>query len=438
MTDADAGARDGEERRRRRRGRRGGRREREEDGAIVGHAAEGLDGETDTAPAAEPVAHAVPATQVEPAHAAAPAAVAAVAAAGAVVVEVVAQAEPATPAAADAQPAPAHVEAAPAIAADDVQPVETVAAAPAVVAEAGPAPVEVSPTDALEVPQAAPVAEAPQAAPVVAAPATEVEAAPVAAAEPARVESVHVEPAPIEVVTAPVVERAQPAAAAPADVGDWIADTIASFERALDVLGARLDALDPADRASAETLLASRAAAVHALGKLVPRTLDAQCIRIHGDFHLGQVLDVQGDAFLIDFEGEPARPLERRRMKSHPLRDVAGLLRSLSYVSGIAQFTIDKAPLQAADRKRTLFDRFGQAAADRFVDCYRAATEQAPARFVDPRYEDRLLALFLIDKASYELCYEAANRPDWLSVPAGGLAGLVERLLDDGRAGGAS
>lgn len=229
-----------------------------------------------------------------------------------------------------------------------------------------------------------------------------------------------------------------PAAATPADVDGWLADAIASFARALDVLGARLDALDPAERASAEALLASRDAAVRALGKLVPRTLDAQCIRIHGDFHLGQVLDVQGDAFLIDFEGEPARPLERRRMKSHPLRDVAGLLRSLSYVSGIAQFTIDKAPLQAADRKRTLFDRFGQAAADRFVDCYRAATERAPARFVEPRYEDRLLALFLIDKASYELCYEAANRPDWLSVPVGGLAALIERLLDEGRAGGAS
>ena len=112
--------------------------------------------------------------------------------------------------------------------------------------------------------------------------------------------------------------------------------------------------------------------------RLVPRTLDAQCMRIHGDFHLGQVLDVQGDALLIDFEGEPARPLEHRRAKSHPLRDVAGLLRSLSYVSATAQFAIEKAPPQAAGRKRALFDRFGQAAADRFVDCYRMAAEQAP------------------------------------------------------------
>lgn len=211
-------------------------------------------------------------------------------------------------------------------------------------------------------------------------------------------------------------------------------DAIASFERALDVLRTQLDKLDPVNRAAADTLLASRDAAVQAISELVPRTLDAQCTRIHGDFHLGQVLDVQGDALLIDFEGEPARALDRRRAKSHPLRDVAGLLRSLSYVSATAQFAIEKAPPQTAGRKRALFDRFGQAAADRFVECYRAAADQAPERFVDPRYADRLLALFLIDKASYELCYEAANRPDWLGVPVGGLAALIERLLATDRA----
>ncbi|CAN0626621.1 maltose alpha-D-glucosyltransferase / alpha-amylase [Burkholderia multivorans] len=228
-----------------------------------------------------------------------------------------------------------------------------------------------------------------------------------------------------------------PERATPERVGGWIDDAIASFERATEVLGARLDALDAECRASAETLLASHDDVVRVLAGLVPRTLDALCMRIHGDFHLGQVLDVQGDAMLIDFEGEPARALEYRRMKSHPLRDVAGFLRSLSYASATAEFTIDKIPAQAADRKRALFIRFGQAAADRFAECYRAVVAPAPECFVDPRYADRLLVLFLVGKASYEVCYEAANRPDWLSVPTGGLASLVARLLAYRDKGGA-
>ncbi|KUZ71299.1 Rne/Rng family ribonuclease [Burkholderia ubonensis] len=210
MADAEAGARDGEERRRRRRGRRGGRREREEDGTIVAHAADGTEGEAAVAPAAEPVAHAAPVAEAP--HAAAPAVAAAVAAAGAVVAEAVAHAEPA---AADTQPEPARVEPAPAVAAVEpavaAQPVET--AAPVAAAEAGPAPVAVSPNDALEVPEAPAAVAAHQPAPVAeVAPVAMVETAPAVAAEPVRVEAAPVEAA----VAAPVVEQAQPAAAAPA------------------------------------------------------------------------------------------------------------------------------------------------------------------------------------------------------------------------------
>jgi maltose alpha-D-glucosyltransferase/alpha-amylase len=143
------------------------------------------------------------------------------------------------------------------------------------------------------------------------------------------------------------------------------------------------------------------------------------------------VLVAQGDAYLIDFEGEPARTLEERRQKSSPLRDVAGLMRSLSYASAAAQSTMESAPPQTADRKRTLFERFRAHATEAFLTAYRAAAADSPTPLVAPEAEQALLDLFLIEKAAYEIRYEAANRPTWLSLPVRGLAALTSRLLGD-------
>jgi maltose alpha-D-glucosyltransferase/alpha-amylase len=188
---------------------------------------------------------------------------------------------------------------------------------------------------------------------------------------------------------------------------------------------------DPDIKALAQSLIDRRAALVAAVEQLVPADAGAMRIRIHGDFHLGQVLVAQGDAFLIDFEGEPARSLEERRQKSSPLRDVAGLMRSLSYASAAAQSTMESAPQITADRKRTFFDRFRAHATEAFVAQYRAAVAQAPTPLVSPEAEQALLDLFLIEKAAYEIRYEAANRPTWLSLPVRGLAALTSRLLGD-------
>jgi len=135
--------------------------------------------------------------------------------------------------------------------------------------------------------------------------------------------------------------------------------------------------------------------------------------------------------FLIDFEGEPARSLEERRQKSSPMRDVAGLLRSFSYASAAAQSTTESAPQQTADRKRALFDRFRGYAAESFLDAYRTAVALATQPLVAPSAEQALLDLFLIEKAAYEIRYEAANRPTWLGLPVRGLAALASRLLGD-------
>jgi maltose alpha-D-glucosyltransferase/alpha-amylase len=222
-----------------------------------------------------------------------------------------------------------------------------------------------------------------------------------------------------------------PEAADAAQVRAWVDGTQSMLASALDVLTKNLDHLTDDTLLLARSILDRRELLVEAVEHLVKPDAHALRTRIHGDFHLGQVLVSQGDAFLIDFEGEPARELDERRAKSSPLRDVAGLLRSLSYASAAAQSTTEAAPQPTADRKRALFERFRGHAAETFLAEYRAATGQASQPLVAPADEQALLDLFLIEKAAYEIRYEAANRPAWLGLPVRGLAALTSRMLGD-------
>jgi maltose alpha-D-glucosyltransferase/alpha-amylase len=150
--------------------------------------------------------------------------------------------------------------------------------------------------------------------------------------------------------------------------------------------------------------------------------------RIHGDFHLGQVLVASGDVHIIDFEGEPARSLKERRAKTSPLRDVAGLLRSLDYA---AATLVPKAAAAAAlpdEARRAFIMRLRDSAREAFLAAYRAATNALPG--LD---NAELLDFFLIEKAAYEVAYEAANRPAWLPIPMDGLANLAARVTGRSR-----
>ncbi len=166
----------------------------------------------------------------------------------------------------------------------------------------------------------------------------------------------------------------------------------------------------------------------------MPSDAGALRTRIHGDFHLGQVLVAQGDAYLIDFEGEPARALEERRQKSSPLRDVAGLIAFTVLCERRGAVHDRKARRrQTADRKRALFERFRAQARKR--SCANTARRwrirRQPIAGARSRTVAALLDLFLIEKAAYEIRYEAANRPTWLGLPLRGLASLASRLLGD-------
>jgi trehalose synthase-fused probable maltokinase len=176
------------------------------------------------------------------------------------------------------------------------------------------------------------------------------------------------------------------------DLHAWQAGAMRQLSAALDAVGgedaARLERLSPA----AERVLAA-----------IPRATVAIRSRIHGDYHLGQLLNTEAGFVVIDFEGEPARPLAERRRPASPLRDVAGMLRSLDY----AARTVG-AEAGGADLSGWLAD-----ARDAFV----AAYGDVP--------DTDLMRAFEVEKACYEIRYEANNRPDWLWLPLEALERLV-------------
>ena len=150
--------------------------------------------------------------------------------------------------------------------------------------------------------------------------------------------------------------------------------------------------------------------------------------RIHGDFHLGQVLVVKDDAFLIDFENGSAQSLDQRRQKSSPLRDVAGLLRSFDYGRAVAVSGRTALTPKEGEHRAPMIERVHQGVVTAFSDAYRQGHDAATRLWTSDEAWPGLLDLFLIEKAAYEICYEAANRATWLGVPLRGLAELAARL----------
>ena len=195
----------------------------------------------------------------------------------------------------------------------------------------------------------------------------------------------------------------------------------------LQALRRQMPGLTTAERAQAEELLRLEPVMQERFQQLIGKKMQGIRMRIHGDYHLGQVLWTGKDFCIIDFEGEPTRPLSQRRLKRSPLRDVAGMLRSFQYAfhtaldqrasTGIVQQ--DSAPLRE-------WGRYWY----RWVSCtfLRAYLETvAPNGMVptDAGELERALDAFMLDKALYELSYELNNRPTWVHVP---LAGILDLL----------
>jgi maltose alpha-D-glucosyltransferase / alpha-amylase len=209
------------------------------------------------------------------------------------------------------------------------------------------------------------------------------------------------------------------------DVLAWVATVRREASESLDLLGKRLDQLPERARPEAEELLARKEEIHQRLDRLKGVNLKAVKTRFHGDYHLGQVLLVENDFYIIDFEGEPGRPLAERRTKHSPFKDVAGMLRSFNYAAYGALLKVTA----KASEDFAILEPFAREHEDRSVEAfmfgYIEAVKGCPAYPADPDHAHVLIDFFTLEKALYELRYEINNRPDWLIIPLKGILGLL-------------
>ena len=209
------------------------------------------------------------------------------------------------------------------------------------------------------------------------------------------------------------------------DVGRWRRALAQDLDGLTAEIAAAAARMPPADRAPIESFLNARPRierAVEELALLADGT--AHKIRCHGDYHLGQVLKTAESFVVIDFEGEPARPVEERRAKQCPLRDVAGMLRSFDYVVHAA---LAARPEGERPWLRPALEAWRELAGRAFLSGYMMAAGKGPERLLprSPEAVRRVCAAFELEKACYELRYELNNRPDWVSIPLAGISRLL-------------
>jgi len=223
--------------------------------------------------------------------------------------------------------------------------------------------------------------------------------------------------------------RAEPVTAE--DLRAWRAAAEAEAEKAFTALRAGLSSLEPAARADAERLLAGRDEVFRRIGDNAPTQVNAAKTRIHGDYHLGQVLVVQQDFMIIDFEGEPRKNAEERRRKQSPLRDAAGMLRSFDYAAWAALPRVVQDHAQRRDYLQRQVLAWRDQATAAFLESYQQAIAGCPCYPADAEAARQLLALFMTEKIFYELQYELASRPAWVGIPIlGAMAFLLPAALE--------
>jgi maltose alpha-D-glucosyltransferase/alpha-amylase len=211
----------------------------------------------------------------------------------------------------------------------------------------------------------------------------------------------------------------------PNDLDELAKETTHQARKALTALSDNLDRLPEAVRASAQRLLEEAPAALERLARPPDVPAGTLKTRVHGDYHLGQVLWVDNDFIILDFEGEPTRPVAQRRGKTSPLKDVAGMLRSLDYAAYAGLFAFTQEQPDDFARLEPWAQLWQQWTSAAFLRAYLAKSGNAAFLPRPIEASAELLNTWLLDKAFYELAYELNNRPDWVRIPLRGVLGLL-------------
>ena len=228
----------------------------------------------------------------------------------------------------------------------------------------------------------------------------------------------------------------------PCSYDDLNADAIqieSQIKSALEALKLRFPSLDESATDEAGLLLSKRLELIDRSRSIANLASAGKRIRIHGDYHLGQTLRTgttdglagTGDFILLDFEGEPARPFSQRRRKQSPLKDVAGMLRSFSYVAfaGLKEYegNAGKSTPSPATSSLTKWAQAWQGyASAEFLRAYQETIAKKAELLPSPREAQTLLDAFVLEKALYELQYELNNRPTWVHIPLAGILTLCK------------
>jgi maltose alpha-D-glucosyltransferase/alpha-amylase len=190
----------------------------------------------------------------------------------------------------------------------------------------------------------------------------------------------------------------------------------------------RYDALDEHAKRMASVLRKNEKRVRRFFGQILTRPLKSLRTRIHGDYHLGQVLYTGGDFIIIDFEGEPESSIIERKIKHSPLKDVAGMVRSFHYAVSAKLFFSKETEQMNQERLQRAADRWFYLIRETFTETYLEALGKDQKLFASKAELNFLFLLHLLEKAIYEIGYEINGRPDWVKIPLKGIEQVINEL----------